>query len=219
MVPCCPSNKGIPWKLYQLSFNQNPKPLYLFIDSWFGCEHCSWYHCIEKAFTCGDEDGWTFIGKKHGVQCYLKESNGLTFTKGVGVVDAPAEVIVNYTADMSTRKTYDDLHKKDTILHTLDPAKIGEALDASVDLAEIRHSEFKSPFVVISPRDTVMASCRIRSENGVFTTLLVSVKGYKKPSSKYVRANVLSAGIKLEPVPGNPEKCIMTNVQCMDPNG
>lgn len=135
------------------------------------------------------------------------------------MVDAPAEVILNYTTDMSTRKTYDDLHKKDTVLHVLDAHKIGNALNANVDLAEIRYSEFKSPFVVISPRDTVMASCRIRADNGVLTTLLVSVKGYKKPSSKYVRANVLGAGIKLDPVPGNPEKCIMTNVQCMDPNG
>ena len=48
--------------------------------------------------------------------------------------------------------------------------------------------------------------------------ILVSADEYKKPLKQYVRAKV-TAGVIIEPLPNNSNKCTMTNITMMDPNG
>jgi len=176
---------------------------------------------LDKAIAVGEGDGWKFLKKYRGVQCYLKSENGLTFTKGVGVIDAPPLVVASFMENPANRKCYDDLFASDTILRELDSQTVSAALQGMVDVAEVRHTKFSSPFpMAIGARDTVLAQCRMIAKDGTVTFVLTSAPDELcPPSKKFVRAQVFLAGILLAPNPTKPGTCIMTNVQMMDPNG
>jgi len=178
---------------------------------------------FEKALSVGEGDGWKYLTKHLGCQCYLKTENGFTYTKGVGEFDYPPLVVAAFLADPSKRKGYDDMFKKDTIICEVDLATISKALGESeaVDVCDVKRVEFKSPFpLAITARDVVLASCRYIDVDGTVTVLMASPPdSYAKPDSKYVRARVFCAGVKIQPNPNKPGSSIMTNVQMMDPNG
>lgn len=177
---------------------------------------------FDKALSVGEGDGWKFLKNHQGVQCYMKEENGFTYTKGVGTSPYAPRVVAGFLADPEKRKMYDDLFLKDTLLKQADCAAVGKALgDKPVDVCDCKYVEFKSPFpMAVGARDVVMVNCRqVFPDDTVKVVMASPSDRFCKPKSKYIRAKVFAAGIKIEPNPAKPGESIVSNVQMMDPNG
>uniref|UniRef100_A0A7S2S5N3 START domain-containing protein n=1 Tax=Mucochytrium quahogii TaxID=96639 RepID=A0A7S2S5N3_9STRA len=179
------------------------------------------YDTFSDAASVGEGRGWTFLKKHHDVQCYLKTENGLTHTKGVGEITYSPLVVAAFLADPTKRKQYDDLFKRATPICGVDCQAVSKALEQPVDFCDVKHVEFKSPYAMaVSPRDCVLISCRIVNKDGTVTVIMASAPdSYSPPNSKYVRAQVIAAGLRFAPNPAKPGTTLMTNVQMMDPNG
>jgi hypothetical protein len=140
--------------------------------------------------------------------------------QGVGLLQEPMAVVLAFLADPNNRLKYDDMWEADTTLGQLDVGPLREALGVHATMGEITWSRYKSPFPsAIAPRDVVLASCEYYvADSSTLAIIIASVSGYKSPSPKHVRAELLATGLIFEPVDGG-RATRFYNIQMMDPGG
>ena len=144
---------------------------------------------MDKAFEAKEQDGWVLKSKIRGVECFLKEEEGLTFTMGVGTIRATPEQVVELASNANRRKDYDGMWKRDTSLLSMDLDLLHQALGTDIPCpveAGVKNSEYKSPFpLVIGARDLIIASCKIELASRVTVYMVSAPDGLQPPTNKY----------------------------------
>lgn len=79
---------------------------------------------VEDAFQevvklAKDSEGWTFVAEKLGVKVLSKTVAGNVVVKGVGVVNAPLDKILEALTSVDLRKKWDTMYEKGSVLKTV----------------------------------------------------------------------------------------------------
>jgi len=168
------------------------------------------------------QDGWKKYTQRRGVDIYLKQAGALSFSVGVGRIEAPMYVVVDFFVNPETRRLYDDMFKCEQDLQVVDrellPSWPELPGSPTLNFVTVRHMEFKAPAPFLAPRDNVSVYAVSKQEDDTLVIALKSVTHPRCPvSSKYVRADVLAAGITLKEV--EPGVCVLKKLEGVDPNG
>merc|ERR1711879_283834 len=126
----------------------------------------------------------------------------------LGSIDLPADAktVLKTTEDLDGRKKWDELFISGKVVQQLD------------DSHQVLHFKFKSPSMVASNRDFVMARSVRENEDGSISANHVSVEHPDVPAEKgFVRGEIDVSGYYIVPTGENSCKCYY--VVQLDPKG
>ena len=168
--------------------------------------------------------GWTKWGRTRDVDIYLKPEGGLVYSLGKGEIKAPLSAIMRLFLDASRRRKFDELFDFDRDIYVVNPEELpkGRLTDLpgapKMEFITIRYSAYQRPMPGIAARDDLSAYCAAMLEDGSVAIALRSVQHPDcPPLKKYVRTNVLSAGLILKEV--NPELVEVVKFEAADVGG
>ena len=153
------------------------------------------------------DDGWKLDKEKSGVVIHHRysEDSPIVMMRGKTTIAASAEDVLKCTEDYETRKKWDELFNGGEVLKTID------------DSHQVITLKFKSPSMVVSNRDFVMARA-VKKEGNVILSNHVSVPYPDHGEQKgYVRGEIDVSGYVIEPLDNG--KCSCTYVVQLDPKG
>ena len=145
-----------------------------------------------------EEEGWKFNVEKHNVKAYTRTIPGssLNVSKGVAVIDAPLEKVLEVIVAAEKRPEWDKL-----------TAECREVRAIS-DVEKIWYMKTVNAFMV-SSRDFVIHFKLQKDEATGAVVSLVKTEEPKEeipPQKGCVRGKVINSGYVIEPVEGDPQK-------------
>eukprot|EP00339_Tiarina_fusa_P015843 CAMPEP_0117023768 /NCGR_PEP_ID=MMETSP0472-20121206/17710_1 /TAXON_ID=693140 ORGANISM="Tiarina fusus, Strain LIS" /NCGR_SAMPLE_ID=MMETSP0472 /ASSEMBLY_ACC=CAM_ASM_000603 /LENGTH=205 /DNA_ID=CAMNT_0004729991 /DNA_START=70 /DNA_END=687 /DNA_ORIENTATION=- len=139
---------------------------------------------------CTSDDDWTFVNEKKEVKIHLRhvEESAVVMLRGVTTIPCTPDDILKCTEDLESRKSWDELFIEGNVVRELD------------DAHQIIHFKFKSPSMMVTNRDFVMARAVKRNDDGVILSNHVSVVVDDCPDAKgFVRGDVFASGYWIKP--------------------
>jgi hypothetical protein len=164
----------------------------------------------------GATDGWVFNSRQEEVDIFMKSTPGSTVNscKGVGIINCDVDTAELVFNNNMYRTKWDDICEESKELKVIDWR------------TSIMYNSFSAPWPV-SARD-FLAVGRAKDEPlgpklsaGVKFSWSVTINDpvLAPPRKGYVRGTLFFAGLWIEPVPGEPNKCRVIYTLSSDPNG
>eukprot|EP00339_Tiarina_fusa_P019994 CAMPEP_0117036446 /NCGR_PEP_ID=MMETSP0472-20121206/25820_1 /TAXON_ID=693140 ORGANISM="Tiarina fusus, Strain LIS" /NCGR_SAMPLE_ID=MMETSP0472 /ASSEMBLY_ACC=CAM_ASM_000603 /LENGTH=177 /DNA_ID=CAMNT_0004746211 /DNA_START=8 /DNA_END=538 /DNA_ORIENTATION=+ len=160
-----------------------------------------------KELSTSDE-GWKADKTKNGVVMHHRYSDDSPIVMMRGAIEIPASAadVLKCTEDLAGRKKWDELFQGGEVIAELD------------DKHQVLHFKFKSPSMVASNRDFVMARSVRVNDDGSIAANHVSIEHPDCGEQKgYVRGEIDVSGYYIVPTGENSCKCYY--VVQLDPKG
>uniref|UniRef100_A0A7S4MT69 START domain-containing protein n=1 Tax=Vannella robusta TaxID=1487602 RepID=A0A7S4MT69_9EUKA len=139
---------------------------------------------------CTSDDDWEYLNDKKDVKIHLRhvEDSAVVMLRGVTTIPKTPEEILKCTEDLESRKAWDELFIEGSVVKELD------------ENHQVIHFKFKSPSMMVTNRDFVMARAVKRCDDGTILSNHVSVVDDDAPDAKgFVRGDVFASGYWLKP--------------------
>jgi len=149
------------------------------------------------------------LKKKKDVKIHLRqvEDSAVVMLRGVATIPGSPEDILKCTEDLESRKQWDELFISGSVVKQID------------DNHQLIHFKFKSPSMVVTNRDFLMARAVRKCDDGVILSNHVSVVSDEDcPDCKgFVRGEVFASGYWIKPNDDNTST--VAYVVQIDPKG
>lgn len=153
------------------------------------------------------ELGWKFETMQQGVDVYTKQLPGseIISSKGIGIVNAPAEIVFSVFTNSAVRPHWDEMFKKGGVVKKVDK------------VTSIVYEALKAPWPV-SARDYVLLVRSTKLSDGSIFVYSRSLDENLVPEEKqFVRANMIYSALHIQPLTSS--SCRVTYSLASDPRG
>jgi len=166
------------------------------------------YRELREMYLQRHVDTWKLDKDDEGIKIYTKvdEETGLKTVRGEGVINAPAQKILETALDVSTNADWDT---------TMEAGKMVE----SHNNYHVIYNILKR-IGLLAKREVLTVFHSFHEKDGTIYGVGTSIENPLQPSvSSYVRAHVNIAGWILEPIEGRPDSTYVTYILNADPKG
>jgi len=166
------------------------------------------YKELREMYLRRNSDNWQLDKVEEGIKVYSKfdHETGLKTIRGEGVINAPADKIIETALDASRNKDWDT---------TMEAGKIVE----SNNNYHVFYNLLKR-IGFLSKREVLTVFHEFKEKDGTIYGVGTSIENPLQPSiGSYIRAHVKIAGWVLEPIEGKPNATYVTYILSADPKG